>query len=110
MFTFGLDYQQSTDLVELTDPRGGRVINANSNLNFNNTHVPYQGGLANRAPIDPAGYPTSYLWFLPYVEDQLSDASTIAALNSLRHKAAAPGGQNAQRYYRGMTFGVSQDE
>jgi hypothetical protein len=89
---------------ELHDPRGGRVLDASSDLLFNNLHVPYRGRATDfMAPaIDPQGRPTSYLQTFPGVDSQLASASLERVLAGLRAKEAGLGGYNGQIFYTGL--------
>lgn len=96
--------------VELTDPRGGVVVNTATQLRYNNMHVPYRGGDFQAAHLTPDGQECGYMWMLPYVEDTLTDESALHAIKSLKDRATGLGGQNAQRWAGGMTFGVMEND
>lgn len=107
---YDLTGQIEFDDVELTDPRGGRVINSATQFRYNNMHVPYRGGDFQAAHLTPDGQECGYMWMLPYVEDTLTDDSTLHAIKSLKDRATGLGGQNAQRWAPMMTFGVMEND
>lgn len=107
--TYNADFLAGLFLPEITDPRGGRVVDAASSLYFNNLHVPYRGGDFQAAHKTPDGQDCGYIWGLPYAEDTVTEASTLRAVRALRDRATGLGGQNAQRWAGSLMMGVTND-
>ena len=95
-------------LDELGDSRGGRVINLDTGINYNNLHIPYRGTATDfQAPhTDGTGQPLSYMQFLPPAATEVADSALAQAIGTIDHRIATPGGFAAQDFFPGLTFGV----
>lgn len=90
------------------DPRGGKLIDLQNTLFYNNLSTPYRGGDFQARHLDPAtGVPLSYMQSLPGLDVQQNSTALNAVLHGLVSKQQNnPRGTN-QRYYEGMSFGVT---
>ena len=97
---------------ELTDPRGGRVPNVSSSLDWNNLHTPYRGLATDfyAPPLEGNGRPMGYLQSMPGLNAQLNSDALRQVLTGIRANQQGRGGQNVQVAYRGMQFGVTENQ
>lgn len=107
MFTFGVYLQSAIDDRELSDPRGGKIVNLNSNNSqTNNLSTPYRGGDIVQTPFDAMGRETGYHWPLPYVNDASQDIAVKRILASVAANKVGTAGGTQQRWAPGISIGV----